>query len=409
MQIAIFCYLWLYMEAERIRYLNGLRGILAIVVFFHHFLYTYYPELVFGGNFNDFLAGKWTICRFFAYTPLNLLFNPGMAIGFFFLLSGYVQSYHYVKTEDITFLQRSFIKRYFRLVIPILFVVVLVFIFHKLHLIRKYSIPVNPLSEAWSKSMLQDNLGFLAMIKYAVIDCFNGGAGYYQVLWTMSPELYNSWMVIILLLVLHKTKNKIPLLLAWAAAELFLMQSFYALSFTCGLILCLLHNQSPVFSRLFSNPIAKTICLPVGLYFTSYPFTGYQGGIEKSIYAPICFFDVYPHVVSYLFGNLLLFLFLLYSSKTQAFLSRRLFLFFGEISFMFYLLHFLILFSFTAWLYQLLLPHLIAQANLWVCGIASFALITLLSYLFTLWIDRPAIRLTATYTKKIFGLGHKAE
>ena len=392
------------MDNERIHYLNGLRGILALIVFIHHFFYAFYPDLVFGGNSTEFLSGKWTISRLLAYTPLNIIFNPGMAINFFFLLSGYVQSYHYIKTQDTVFLQRSFIKRYFRLVVPILSVVLLLFVFHRLHLVRNYSIPANSLSTDWAKSMLPDNLGFFEMLKYAFVDVFNGAAGYYQILWTMSTELYNSWMVIILLLVLHKTRNKIPLLVVWVLAQCLLMQSYYSVSFTLGLLVCELHQHSQKFNRYVSYPYTKFFCLAVGLYFASYPFTGYLGSTEKSMYAPISFFDTYPHVISYVFGNLLLFLFLLYAPKIKTLLSKPLLLFFGDISFMFYLLHFLVLFSFTAWLYQKLVPHLVTSANLWVCGICSFVLITLASYLFTRWIDKPVIRLCNNYTKKIFGI-----
>src|SRR6218665_1438985 len=203
------------MGNERIHYLNGLRGILAIVVFVHHYLYAFYPDLIFGGTRQEFIANKHTLSWFIAYSPLNMAFNPGTAISFFFLLSGYVQAFHYIKTEDAVFLQRSFIKRYFRLAIPLLAVVILLYVFHRLHLIQKEGIPYHELSSGWCKSMLPDNLGFLELFKYALARCFNGDSGYYQVLWTMSPELYNSWMVIVLLLVTHHIRNKIPLLLAW--------------------------------------------------------------------------------------------------------------------------------------------------------------------------------------------------
>jgi peptidoglycan/LPS O-acetylase OafA/YrhL len=40
--------------SQSISYLDGLPGVLAVIVFFHHFFYIYYPEIIFGGNYTDF-------------------------------------------------------------------------------------------------------------------------------------------------------------------------------------------------------------------------------------------------------------------------------------------------------------------------------------------------------------------
>ncbi len=390
------------MSDNRLLYLNGLRGILAVIVFIHHFLFAFCPDLVFGGNYPDFASGKITASFWIAYTPLNALFNPGMAINFFFLLSGYVQSHQYFLNEDVAFLQKSFIRRYFRLALPVLVTVLLVFIFHRLHWIYKYNMPHNQLTSEWVKGMMPDNLGFLQVLKYAIADCFNGDTRYYQVLWTMSPELYNSWMVMILLMVTHGTHNRIPLLVLWMIFQALILQSFYSLAFTLGLLLCQLHHQSARFKQLFSIPVLKWVCFLAGVYFASFPFTGYEGSTSRSMYSLLSFFDKFPHVVSYLFGNLLLFIVLLHSNTLQKLLSKRTLLFLGNVSFMFYLLHFLILFSFSAWLYQQLMPLLVSAANLVVTGIASFGLIALTSYLLTRYMDAPAVRFVKLKTDRLF-------
>src|SRR4051812_10039992 len=173
----------------RVRYLDGLRGILAVIVFFHHFFYAFFPEIIIGGSHEEFInTGNWTFYKIMALTPINLLYNPGAAIHFFFLLSGYVQSYHYFKNPDTIFLQKSFIKRYFRLALPTLAVVIFLFIFHRLHFIHKFQIP-SGLTVGWINSMLPDNLGFFEAVKNALSDCFIANSRYYQVLWTMPIEL----------------------------------------------------------------------------------------------------------------------------------------------------------------------------------------------------------------------------
>lgn len=393
------------MSDQRIRYLDGLRGILAIIVFIHHYLYTFYPTVIFGGDYQTFFSGKWTGERIFALTPLNILFNPGTAINFFFLLSGYVQTLPYFRKPDLFFVQRSFIKRYFRLALPTLAVVVLVFIFHRLHLINKSHIPPNSLTLPWIKSMMPDTLNFFQTLQYGLVHCFNNASPVrnYQVLWTMSFELYNSWMVLILLLVTYKIKNRLPLFVFWFLVQLLVLKSYFGMAFTLGLLVAYIQTNVPRFTTLFSGKLLKSICLIVGLYFASYPFTGYETSSAQSMYLPISFFDKIPATISYAFGNLLLFCVILHSSRIQQFLSKPILLFFGNISFMFYLVHFLLLFSFSPWVFFHLFPSLHnTLSNYFLTGVSTFALITLVSFVLYKLVDLPVVKLCNIYSKRLF-------
>lgn len=391
------------MADHRIRYLDGLRGILAIIVFIHHFLFAFCPELVFGGDLESFKSGAWTFSRLFALTPLNLVFNPGAAINFFFLLSGYVQSLHYFQTNDLPAVKRSLVKRYFRLALPTLSVVLLVFIFHRLQLIDRTGIPDNRLTSGWVSRMMPDNLNFLQTFRYGLLDCFLGKAQSYQVLWTMPIELFNSWMVLILLMVTHRFKNKLLFYLIWLSIQFILLESYYGISFTLGLTLAWLNTHSVHFREITSSKVLKYFCLITGLYFASFPYTGYETSSRESIYAPISFFDHIPSMISYAFGNVLLFFFLLQAPRLQTLLARKELLFFGDISFMFYLLHFLILFSFSPWVFVLLSPQFPpGPVNCMITALLSFFLITGLSWLFYHLIDRRVIQLCNTYSKRLF-------
>lgn len=393
------------MNDQRIRYLDGLRGILAIIVFIHHYLYIFYPTVIFGGDYQAFLSGEWTCERIFALTPLNVLFNPGTAINFFFLLSGYVQTLSYFQKPDLFFIQRSFIKRYFRLAFPTLAVVVLVYIFHLLHFVNKSHIPPNALTLPWIKSMMPDDFNFFQAVQYGLVTCFNNASPdrYYQVLWTMSFELLNSWMVMILLFVTHNIKNRLPLFVFWFFVQLLVLKSYFGMAFTLGLLLAYFQNNIPRFTILFSEKLLKSICIIIGVYFASYPFTGYEGSSSQSLYMPISFFDKIPATISYVFGDLLLFCVILHSSRIQQFLSKPSLLFFGNISFVFYLVHFLILFSFSPWLFSYLFPSLHTTLfNYILTGTFTFALVTLVSYILYRLVDLPVLKLCNTYSKRLF-------
>lgn len=394
-----------FVTNNRIKYLDGLRGLLAIVVFFHHFLYAFYPELIFGGSQQEFLdQSSLNLKRIIALSPINILFNPGMAILFFFLLSGYVQTKTYFDSENLVFLQKSFIKRYFRLAIPTLSVLFLVYFFHQLNLIHTNLFPVNNLSNNWSKNLLTTKLVFFSVVYHGIFECFTFNSRYYQVLWTMPLELLNSYIVLILCLTTHRLKNKLWFFIAWLLVQLVFLHSYNGAAFTFGLLFAFSQKNVAKLKTFLSKTWVKYVCLIIGIYFASYPYTGYQNAVLSSIYKPISFFEVYPHIISFLIGVIFLFAALSVSGKFQKLLSGKVFIFFGNISFMFYLIHFLILFSFSPMLYQSLIPHCSFSSTVFITGLLSFVLITLVSFALYALVDKPVIQLCNTYTKKIFGV-----
>lgn len=391
--------------SDRVRFLDGLRGILACIVFVHHFFYAFWPNIVFGGPYNEFVnSGPFSGYKMIALTPLNVFFNPGMAIHFFFLLSGYVQAYNYFHKPDLVFLQKSFIKRYFRLAIPTFTVLVLVFIFHKAHLFTKDLIPQNPVTSGWVKSLLPDNLNFLPLVRHGLVECFSMKSNYYQILWTMPTELANSWMILILLFVTHHLKNANKLFIVWLLAQVFLMEAYYGAAFTLGMLICSAEKNVPAFSEFFSRGLVKTLCFCIGLYFASYPFVGYVDSTKHSFYAPISFFEKVPHIISFLFGDVLLFCFILHSGRSKNVLSKGVFLFFGNISFMFYLVHFMLLLSFTPWIFNALSSHVGFISNILLSGITTFLLISATSYILYKYVDKVVLHACGVYLKKLFQL-----
>ena len=180
------------------------------------------------------------------------------------------------------------------------------------------------------------------------------------------------------------------------------LEEYYSVAFVAGMLLANLEVNSVRFKKVLSIPLVHFLCLMLGLYFGSYPFTGYQNAAAHSVYAPISFFEVYPHVISYLIGVVFLFCFLLYSKTAQSLLSHRILFFFGEISFMFYLVHFLLLLSVTPLIYSKLMKNNDGGIDLAATGILSFLVITLVAYLLTRLIDKPVIRLSNRFAKLFF-------
>jgi len=390
-------------KTQRLAYVDGLRGALAFVVFVHHFLFAFYPEFVYGGPAAGFFEpGNRSMARLIALTPLNLLFNPGMAVVFFFLLSGFIQTRSYFESPSLLFLKRSLLKRYFRLALPVAGVLCLVFAFHRLGLIKKYPFPVNEFSNGWAASLLPDTFSFADVVYHGFVDSFLGNSRYYQVLWTMPIELMNSYIVLFMLLASHRVKSNNFVLPLWLLVQLFVLKYFNGAAFTMGAILARVHVSSGNSGSLFSGRVVKTFCLLLGLYFASYPFVSYENAVFYSVYKPIAFFEKYPPLISYFIGTTLLLVFILSSPKTQRLFSRASLVLAGKISYMLYLVHLLLVFSFSPWFYNQLLYRCSFVTNVCFTGLATAAVVVLVSYLMYLILDRPVLTLSTRFAARVF-------
>jgi len=389
------------MPLERILFLNGLRGVLALVVFLHHFFYLFVPDLVFGGTYQQFVNNEWPITRIIAYSPFNLFFNPGAAINFFFLISGYIQSLRYSKTNDLVFIQAGFLKRYFRLALPTLAVVMIVFVFHRWHLINKSGFPTHEMNFKFINAVLPDNFNIFEAIRFGSTIFFESNPGYYSVLWTMPIELYSSLMVFIILMVTHQNKNKIWLFLFWLLLQLFVLNAFYSALFTIGVLIAFVENRPLQFRMPVLPGFLKFFLLVGGVYFSSYPYTGFENAAYWSMYMPISFFDLFHNNLVYLIGDTFLFILLLYSQRIKKILSHPVFLFFGNISFMFYLIHFLLLFSLAPSVYSAIVGQLNPVETIVITGLVTFLAVCAVSWLLFKTIDVPTKNALDRLSKKL--------
>ncbi len=72
---------------EKLKYLDGLRGLMAINVIINHFIVFYYPQMYFKGFYNSEDA-----LSLFSCTPLSGLVNGDIAVQYFLILTGFFVS-----------------------------------------------------------------------------------------------------------------------------------------------------------------------------------------------------------------------------------------------------------------------------------------------------------------------------
>ena len=182
--------------STRDAHLEGLRGLAALVVFFHHFLTLFYPESI---SPNTVLPH--THSRAMAWlreSPLRGLYDGKFAVCIFFVLSGYVLTVAYFRTGKPNIIYRLAAARYFRLVIPAMASLLLVFVLRGLGLyFIKESSALNLSAEiAVPSIMFVEPLQFTSVVWEGLVTTWVSIRYPWEltnlVLWTMSIEFIGS-------------------------------------------------------------------------------------------------------------------------------------------------------------------------------------------------------------------------
>ena len=182
---------------QKIIGLEGFRGVAAFWVFTHHFLLIFYPDFYFSEH-------GWA----------NFLLNPDLAVACFFVHSGLVLSRKSLMTEDKKFyftnLFQQIIKRYFRLLGPVLVSVIFAYLLFKGNLL--YGIGYGQeIQSRW----LQTYFHFTPDLKdalyqglYASFFDFKSSTTYNSSLWTISYEIISSYLLYFILLLIGLIPHK---------------------------------------------------------------------------------------------------------------------------------------------------------------------------------------------------------
>ncbi|MGS5021937.1 acyltransferase family protein [Paenibacillus sp. JJ1683] len=355
----------------KLKYLEGLRGFAAFVVVIFHFLGTFYPSSIYGTLNNINTPAKSELL--FVSTPLNVLYNGNFAVCIFFVLSGFVLSIKFFKTKDLSAVTESAIKRYFRLVIPVIFSVLIFYFCFRM----------------FEKD--EPNI-YKALYEGFIGSFFSHTANYNVVLWTMSFEFMGSFIVFLFCALFGKSRNRIFFYFLF----ILLFWKTYYLGFVLGLLLCDFHYNNTSKLGVIENRLLKWTLLILALLLGSYP-----NQLEKmdnsiklndTIYA---FFsklegaDSFYHSI----GAFIILLVVLNSSTLKTIFSSKFMNFIGEISFSMYLIHNAIIFYFSKNVfYYLLLEREIPYVWCFVFTISiSIPIIFFISVIYAKWIDKKSV------------------
>lgn len=376
---------------DKLNYLEGLRGIAALTVVFYHYALAFYPAMIYGNSVTTHFKYE----NLISYTPLSLLFSGPFAVSIFFVLSGYVLSYKFFKHPDIKIILSLALRRYFRLMIPVFGSVFIAYLLLKFHLI--YSPKIYPLSfSVWFSTFYHFAPSFWSMLYQGLIGPFINPAppGYNNVLWTMYYEFLGSFLVF-LFLGFFGTRKIRPLI--YTLLIIIFWKTFF-LAFILGMLLCDVTVDKK--NNLFSNNGLKLfwlLLLPASLFIASYSNEKIFFSFLKLSFLTSGENSDFYHTI----GAFLLLASIIRLDWLINFLSQKYILFLGKISFSLYLIHFLVISSFSSFLFYTLAFHISYNLTSIIVFPLTLAVTICSAYFFTKYVDANGIKFSRFFARRI--------
>jgi peptidoglycan/LPS O-acetylase OafA/YrhL len=358
----------------KIKYLDGLRGLAALVVVIDHFAIAFFQRAT---DASIHVQHAW-FEDVMLKTPLHLIVSGNFSVCLFFVVSGFVLGVKFFRTGDRRVVLASAWRRYARLELPILASVMVSYVLISFHLFGNVQAAAITQS-TWLHDLWNIVPSFVGALYHAFIGVFVEGVSQYNtVLWTMQVELVGSFLAFGLLLAIGRWRYRgwVYILLA------VLCLNSYLLCFVAGLALCDWYYSR---GQITLPKRAWIPLLTVSLLLGSIPVGTLAGTI----------FGILPDWLGYgmnvpnrlhMVGAALLVAVLLATPVLQRLLERRHILQLGALSFGLFLTHLFVIGTISCWLFVAVEPTLGYVPSFFVTFAASVVP-------FSRWVDGPSIRL----------------
>ena len=310
-------------KVHRLVFLDGIRGWAALIVVLSHIMFQFL------GKTNE------------VYNHLTLSFfvNGSFAVYVFFVLSGFALTIKFIEKPGYYSVAQAACSRYFRLSIPIFVVSVLAYLLLKFGLFfnKEAAIPAKSIDWlGWQYNFEATIRSLFEFSFYKVFFKYDELTGYNSSLWTMPIEWIGSILMYFIIAVFISEKDK---KVYWL--PIFLIGLYFfrfnppLLSFVLGYFLAeLYHRYRDNDNRLINIAATGLFFLPVLIIALDAPKRGRYTALLAMI----------------LVGSVM------FSKPLKKIFSSRLSEFMGQISFPLYLIHILVICSFSSYLF-LVLPE----------------------------------------------------
>lgn len=377
-------------QVEKLDYIDGLKVLACLMIFNFHFINAFYC-----GFYSLNPADYHTVWleQFVGSTPLNLIMGGKFGVRMFMTISGFFVGYRFFLTGDERSLKAGVVKKYFRLVFPIITANIAIFLLMKFGLFLNREASLLAGTQVFFGNYNQFSPSLFAAIWEAIWGCFATGANQYNgPLWFIYYEFFGTLLVAALLSLLGKTKARY---IAYIIISILCIRNDF-LPFILGTVVCDLTYQAPMWlEKLAKQKWLMWILLLIGLFLGSYPPIGehLEGTIYASIPAKVILF--------YIMGAAMVLYAVLHLNVPKKLLGNKVVTWLNTYSYGFYLVHFFVLCTFSCGFYLALANrvnyHLLAICNY----VLSFALTVGISWLIHKFVEKPGMQLANTVASKL--------
>ena len=375
-------------KSGKIKYLEGLRGVAAIIVVFCHLRNTCFiveHESLYK-SIGQLPVG---ILKSFFINAIERLVDGNLSVWIFWVLSAYVISIRFFKpNQDYNkILISSFSKRYFRLLIPVLVSVLFAWLLLQRGLLyhKQLAVVLGP-RYSWLNNYYNFNANFPGALQSAFYETFfnfQASSSYNYVLWSIQNEFLGSLFIFGLFGVIRHNANRY-ILYGIILVVLLLLQMHWLCAFVLGYILCDYdysikhHKYLDHIKRIEGKLHAYNfIILVVSLLFVVFGKT-------------IMTLPGIPGTLQSLILSVAIVYFCIRNQYYRSFFASKIPLWLGKVSFGVYLIHWPVICSLTS--YMIIKNHNLEGKI--VAAAVTIILVLVGGHFFTKYIDRNGIVLS---------------
>ena len=378
-------------SVEKLDYIDGIKIIACITIFNFHFMNFFYCGF-YSLNPSDFLLGN--LEYIVGTTPLNLLYGGKFGVKMFMTLSGFFVGYRYFQTKDAKHLASGVFKKYFRLVLPILTVNIVIYLLMVFRLFRNEEASVLIGSQLFVANYFKATPNLLMAIKEALVDAFfmTGNRVYNAPLWFIFYEFMGTTLVAAILALFGDKKARY---VVYAVASIFALLANMAdfLPFILGVVVCDFTYSKEVFiEKIAKQKWLMWLMFIGGMFLGSFPPLGDR--MAGTMYG------IFPLKVMlyYSVGTAMVLFSIIHLEPLKKPLMYPIYRKLNQYSYSFYLVHYMILSTFSCYFYLALKD----SWNYHVLVIVDYILTILVtlgvSYVLNRLVEKPGIKLAEKIT-----------
>ncbi len=339
------------MQKDRITFLEGLRGIMAINVMLDHFVMVYYPQMY----FLEYAEKTGGFLSLFASTPLSILINGNIAVQYFLILTGFLvgRSFFQGKAPDRREIVIKSCNRYLRL-LPVVFWATL---FTYLTMVLGLQHHQQILDQVANPDILSVQCDFEPTFTRFLLNAFYEpfvlyGSDFLRQFWMLRYEMWGYVLCMLTCYFLRDSKLRrlgyvVVTLLLWITLDANYIGLMMGV-FVADLYYC---DDSTTVLAKFYGPILRSKPVIWGLFVVG----GYLAACPMELTGWYGFFGYIPKMTTELVratGAAILLFCLLRTPKATKIFEGKALQFLGKISFCIYALNWPIPLTLQAWLFD---------------------------------------------------------